>query len=177
MTKRIDPTKDSRIGNKQTGTPPIFTDPQEMQRRIDHYFNSIRRQKPLLIRRYEDPNLTQAQRDRLTDKQRTKQITAVDCNGNTILTTEWVTAPHEGDLHRAIGIDSRDCWGDYGRNPLFTDTVRKAKRIVEDFYSKEVAKQGSNTNGLKFVLGCCYNWKDIQYIKTEEVGKLEDDIE
>jgi len=177
MTKRIDPSKDSRIGNSDAGRNAIFTDPDEMQRKIDYYFNSIIRQKVLMIHKYEDPTLSAQQLNHLTEKQRAKKIPAIDCNGNTIIVYEWVTPPHEGDLHRAIGIKSRDTWGEYLANPLFTDTVRNAKRIVEDYYSKEVTKQGSNTNGLKFVLGVCYNWREIQYVQTESVAKLEDLIE
>jgi len=158
------------------GRPPIFTDPEEMQRRITHYFNSIRMVKNAYIKAEDSPDYSYEEVRLMTPDQKKCKVPARDANGEIILTWEWITAPHEGDLHRAIGIESRDCWLDYGRNPLFSDTVKKAKAIVEDYYSKTVTEAGSNTNGLKFVLGCCYGWKDIQYVKTEEVGKLEDDL-
>lgn len=155
------------------GRPTKFKNANEMRKEIEKYFNSIRTVKPLWTTAEDSGRYTAEELETMPIAERAKRIPLTDLNGDAIYEVTWAVPPSEGDLHRFLGM-TRETWSQYAQKDEFSDTIREAKQIVEDYYRRQLAERLGNTSGLQFVMRCCYGWKDVTYSKVETNGKLED---
>lgn len=126
------------------GRRPIYAEAEEMQRKIDAYFDDCAGEilkdgdgRPVL-----------------------------DKYGNVI--TIGTKPPTVTGLALALGLKSRQALLNYqARNDLFNDTVTRAKSRVEQ-YAEERLFDRDGVNGAKFSLSCNFGWKVPEAAKDED---------
>lgn len=133
------------------GRPPKYKTVEEMQEKIDKYFNSC--YKPIT---------------RIVDG---KCITVKDSEGNTI--KEQFKPFTVTGLADALDV-SRQSLLNYSEKEEFFDTITRAKRKCE-VYAEEQLFDKNGVNGAKFSLANNFEgWKDKQEIEHSGKLKLED---
>lgn len=124
------------------GCPPMYKTPEEMQAKIDAYFNAC-------MGEY----ITDDEGNLMTDK-----------NGKPVKTKErplTITG-----LALAIGFTSRQALLNYEAKPEFVDTIRRAKATVEQ-YAEERLFDRDGANGAKFNLSNNFKgWSEKQQIDS-----------
>lgn len=65
-----------------------------------------------------------------------------------------------------IGI-SRECWGDYRADPVFSDTIKRIEAQVLGRKAEALNDGEGSTPGLIFDLRVNYNWQDKQVIESK----------
>ena len=126
------------------GRRPIYAEAEEMQRKIDAYFDDCAGEilkdgdgRPVL-----------------------------DKYGNII--TIGTKPPTVTGLALALGLNSRQALLNYqARSDLFNDTVTRAKARVEQ-YAEERLFDRNGVNGAKFSLSCNFGWKAPEAAKDED---------
>lgn len=126
----------------KVGCPPMYKTPEEMQKKIDAYFESCKGEY-----------ITDDDGNLMTDKY-----------GNPVKTKErplTITG-----LALAIGFTSRQALLNYEGKPEFVDTIKKAKAIVEQ-YAEERLFDKDGVNGAKFNLSNNFKgWSERQQIDS-----------
>ena len=129
------------MGNK-TGCPPMYKTPEEMQAKIDAYFNAC-------MGEY----ITDDEGNLMTDK-----------NGKPVKTKErplTITG-----LALALGFTTRQALLNYEGKPEFIDTIKRAKARVEQ-YAEERLFDRDGANGAKFNLSNNFKgWSEKQQIDS-----------
>ena len=82
----------------------------------------------------------------------------------------WIKRVSLGDLAIHLGMYVQDLWA-YGQRDEYSETVKKAKNIVENYYEK-VLQENRNPAGICFILKNGFGWRDVQDIKVEPVSPL-----
>lgn len=129
--------------SENTGRPPMYKTPAEMQKAIDKYF--------------EDCNgefIMDAEGNLMTDK-----------NGKPVKTKErplTITG-----LALALGFTTRQSLLNYEGDPKFLDTIKRAKTRIEQ-YAEERLFDKEGVNGAKFNLSNNFKgWKERQQIDSD----------
>lgn len=162
---------------KEKEIPPRkFATPEDMEKAIAYYLDSIQMTKPVFIKKKDSPDFTPDEILAMTPEQRQDIWPAKDNTGKQIYESVWVVPPLEGEVMRGIGVKERTEWSDYKRDPDFSPIVLRVEAIAEDYIRNKLITREGNTTGLQFALRCGYGWRDIQYQKVETVGKLEDEF-
>lgn len=128
---------------KNTGRPPRYKTPEEMQEIIIDYFLS---------------NMAEV-RDTETGEHRGYK---------------WCNRISLGDLAIHLGMHLQQLW-EYGQRDAFTETVKNAKNIVENYYEKAL-QENRNPAGLCFILKNGFGWRDVQNIAVEPVQPLGEEL-
>lgn len=124
------------------GCPPMYKTPEEMQARIDAYFEECEG----VYVRDEDGNIeTDKYGDPITTKKRPLTITG---------------------LALALGFTTRQALLNYEGKPEFVDTIKRAKAKVEQ-YAEERLFDRDGVNGAKFNLSNNFKgWSEKQQIDS-----------
>lgn len=139
-------------GNKG-GRPPIFTSVEEMQEKIDAYFEEC-----------EGTVLNNSNGEVLIDKHGDPVIV-----GKKPLT---ITG-----LALALGFNSRQSLLNYEGKDEFLDTIKRAKSKVEQ-YAEERLFDKDGSNGAKFSLANNFKgWAEKQQIEADVNSKIDINIE
>ena len=117
------------------GRPPKYTKAEEIQKKIDEYFNSC-----FTILRDEDGNIM------------------LDYDGN--VRKRQIRPFTITGLGLALGMSRQDLIN-YSKKDEFFDTIKKAKMRVENYLEEKLISDGSST-GIIFNLKNNYGWKDKQ---------------
>ena len=123
------------------GRPPKYTNAEEIQKKIDEYFNSC-----FTILRDEGGNIM------------------LDYDGN--VRKRQIKPFTITGLGLALGMSRQDLIN-YSKKDEFFDTIKKAKMRVENYLEEKLISDGSST-GIIFNLKNNYGWKDKQ--ETINVG-------
>lgn len=163
----------------KNGRPPHFTDPAVMDEKIQKYWRTITRDKPLTQHRYESLSMTVKQVHALPeDKQEElmELVPVLNNDGSPVIETIWIKPPMLLNLQIYLGM-SKQSWSDYSLKPEFSDVCTRARHVTEAYLTEETAFRESSTNGLKFLLSAVYGYREVSGVKVETVGKLEDEID
>lgn len=117
------------------GRPPKYTKAEEIQNKIDEYFNSC-----FTILRDENGNVM------------------LDYDGN--VRKRQIKPFTITGLGLALGMSRQDLIN-YSKKDEFFDTIKKAKMRVENYLEEKLVSDGSST-GIIFNLKNNYGWKDKQ---------------
>ena len=135
------------------GRPPKYEKKEEMQRKIDEYFESCHRIVMIF------------------DKTIGRHVPAIDGNGN-LLKEQYRPYTITG-LADALDM-SRQSLLNYSEDEEFFDTIMRAKRKCE-MYAEEKLYDKNGSNGAKFSLANNFKgWKEKQEIEHSGTIKLED---
>lgn len=145
--------------NAKTGRPPFFNSVEEMQEKIDAYFEAC------------------------------KGEVVYDAEGNPLLNKygeivlKGVKPLTITGLALALGFTSRQALLNYQNKPEFVDTITRAKAVVEQ-YAEERLFDKDGANGAKFSLSNNFKgWNEKQVIEADinsvniNVELIEDDDE
>lgn len=129
------------MSENKVGRPPMFTSAEEMQKKIDAYFEACKG-TPLVI----DGEVVR------------------DKNGLPIM--EGKKPLTITGLALAIGFNSRQALLNYQEKDEFNDTITRAKAIVEQ-YAEERLYDKDGANGAKFALANNFTgWNEKQSIEA-----------
>lgn len=131
----------------KAGRKPLYTDPEEMQRRIDAYFTSC-----------EGKVLYKPDGSAQLDKW-----------GNVVMV--HVRPPTITGLALALGFTSRQSLLNYQGKSAFVDTITRAKLRVES-YAEERLFDRDGAAGARWTLACNFGWREQP--KDEEAGLGDD---
>lgn len=126
------------------GRPLAYKSPEEMQEKIDAYFEECAG-KPLLDPKTGEPFM--------------------DKNGDPIL---YGRKPYTiTGLALAIGFNSRQSLLNYQGRPEFMDTITRAKAVVEEYAETRLFDK-DGANGAKFALANNFNgWREKKEIEAD----------
>lgn len=119
----------------KAGRKPLYTDPEEMQRRIDAYFKDCEGQM-------------------LCKPDGSAQL---DKWGNVVMA--HVRPPTITGLALALGFTSRQSLLNYQGKAAFVDTITRAKLRVES-YAEERLFDRDGAAGAKWSLACNFGWRE-----------------
>jgi hypothetical protein len=141
------------MGENKIGRPLIWKSKEEMQQRIDEYFEECKG-KPLL------------------DKEGNPMF---DKNGMPIM---YGVRPYTiTGLALALGFNSRQALLNYQGREEFNDTITRAKARVER-YAEERLYDKDGANGAKFALANNFTgWKEKQQIEADVSSEMTINIE
>ncbi len=141
--KYLGPDNLFKLGNPGGGAPPKFETPEQMEKKINEYFDYIRGE----IRRVEHQG---------TDKEK----------------VIWKRKPERATITGLIlyiGFCSKTAFYDYEKKEPFKVLIKRAKMTIEKVYEERLA--GTNVTGSIFALKNL-GWKDKQEIGfTDSEGK------
>ena len=124
---------------KNSGRPPHYRTPEEMQEIITDYFRSC-----------------------MTE--------VIDGDTGEHLGYRWTKRVSLGDLAIHLGMPLKSFW-EYSKRDAFSETVKSAKSIVENYYEKAL-QENRNPAGLCFILKNGFGWRDVQDVRVEPVNPL-----
>lgn len=135
---------------KKVGRPPKFKSKEEMQEKIDNYFEECKG----TILKNEDGSIFR------------------DKNGMPVVV--GVRPLTMSGLANALGFSSRQSLLNYEGKKEFMDTIMRARARVEQ-YTEECLFDKNSANGAKFSLANNFEgWKEKQELEVTEHHKLED---
>lgn len=142
------------LGNNG-GRPPKYDNKEDIDKAIKYYFDSITRDYQVFDSKvvgYEDEDKKKpiiVQEPRLNNA------------GEPIFDTEYLEIPSILGCCIHMGI-VKDTWNQYSKDEMFSDSIMRAKQIIEEFNIKQLYRK-DQVNGIMFNLKNNYGWKD----KTE----------
>lgn len=135
---------------KPVGRPLKFESPEELQEKIEEYFNSCWRQK---VDMFGNPVYIKDKEGKKTDEQVMVQFRPYTISG------------------LAVALDTtRETLMDYEEKDEFSDTIKRAKEMCHA-YAEEQLFVGKNPTGAIFNLKNNYGWKDKSETDVTSGGK------
>jgi hypothetical protein len=137
------------------GRPPKYSAAEELQRKIQHYFDSITITRPVFDTVFdgkdEDGNDI------------FKQVSRRNNAGEQVYTTIYYENPSVLAMCRHLDIH-RDTLCEYEKNPAFSDTIKRAKAKIEEYLEEQLYRREQVT-GIIFNLKNNFGWRDKQDIE------------
>ena len=93
-----------------------------------------------------------------------------DAEDGQLVGYRWSKRISLGDLSLHLGMTLSQLW-DYGNRDEFSQTIKSAKNIVENYYEK-VLQENRNPAGLIFILKNGFGWRDVQNVEIKPVEPL-----
>ncbi len=145
------------------GYPRSFKSPQELQQKIDSYFNSCWRNVVIVTDKKGNPL-----------KYEKQQVDPYTVLGMVI---------HLNTTRETLSVYERGEYDNRENNEIYSDIVKHAKNKVEEYAEKKLYTQGNNV-GLIFLMKNRFKWVDKHEIQSNinvnsnvEVNNLSDDAE
>lgn len=143
--------------------------PAELKAGVEAYFDAIRYTEKLFadVPMYQDDGRGNSVPvlDRFGHIQIRREA-VIAANGAQAERTVWTQQPKIVDLCRTLGI-SPTTWESYGRDERYTETVQRAKGLVESYLQdKLLTKDGAR--GAQFALAHNFGWSDKHEIGLDE---------
>ncbi len=148
------PKSEKRSGKREPGygAPPKYESPEEMQKKIDAYFESCKGH----VLEFEDPETGE-------------KAPIYDKSGQPVIVD--VKPPTITGLALALGFTSRQALLNYQAKKDFIDTVTRAKSRVEEYTETRLFDR-DGVNGAKFSLANNFKgWSEKQEVKQELTGR------
>lgn len=154
----------NKMASKKVGRPRKLESAEELEKAIQHYFDSITKTEPVF-----DTIIT-GYKDEEQKKPIYKKIPALNNAGEQIERTEYFKIPTITGLCLHIGI-TKETWRQYGQLEEFSDPIKKAKTVIEQ-YNEEQLYRKDQVTGIIFNLKNNFGWKDKQEVDTNISGGL-----
>lgn len=122
---------------RSIGRPRAWTDPEDLQRRIEEYFESL-----IVFKQVDDPSEPDG------------KLTIVDRED----------PPTMAGLAFHLGV-SRRTLVNYD-DPKFASVIARAKAFIEQWLERELYTRQGSTNGLQFGLAMNFGWQDADEKET-----------
>lgn len=139
------------------GRPPKFNDVGELNKLIDHYFNTITITYPLfdtVVDEYDE----QGKATKIHEEPRLNNA------GEQVYRTEYIERPSILAMCRHIGTN-RETLLDYEAKKEFSDTIKTAKARIEEYVEQQLYRKDQVT-GIIFNLKNNFGWKDKTEVDT-----------
>jgi DNA-binding XRE family transcriptional regulator len=145
---------DATVKKHPGGRPKKFTEKEQLQNKIQHYFDSITRTVPAFDMEF----------DHLDDdnKEVFKRVPRLNNAGEQVFNTEYFERPSVLGLCAHIGI-TRETLLQYEKDEKYSDTIKMAKSRIEQYLEEQLFRKDQVT-GIIFNLKNNFGWKD----KTEQ---------
>jgi len=155
------------------GAKPKFSSPEDMQAKIQHYFDSITITEPVY-----DYVVTGKDKK---GKNVMEKVPKLNNAGEQIYKTSYIETPGIIAMCRHIGTQ-RETLNQYKRKEGFKEVIESAKERIEQ-YLEEQLYRNTQVTGIIFNLKNNFGWKDQQHLEHTGanggpiVVKLPDELE
>lgn len=139
----------------ERGRPSKFETPEELERLINEYFDSITITYPLYdsVKDGKDEN----------GEDKYKQIPRLNNAEKQVYTTTYYEHPSILSLAEFLGTTRKTLW-EYEDKPQFSNTIKMAKERIEHYLEDQLYRKDQVT-GIIFNLKNNFGWKDKQEIE------------
>ena len=149
------------------GRPKKWQSPEILEKLIDNYFKSISYEKPVIVKEFDrDENGNKIKGD--NGKYISKETYVTNRLGEQMQEIIYVKQPTITGLALYLGT-SRRVLMEYENNDEFSNTIKKAKTMIENTYEEGLMTK--NSTGAIFALKN-FDWTDKKQIETNDISEF-----
>lgn len=152
------------------GRPRAFKTDEELQEKINDYFDSITLDQPKMGKKFIGYG-TDQEGNKI---EKYEEVPIIDNRGRPVMETIWYEHPTVGGLCEHLDITRQTLW-EYEQNSQYTDTIKMAKGRIERYLENELYREKGHV-GLIFNLKNNFKWVDKHEVDQSINAKVDANV-